>query len=85
MLLKNRFLQITILIVVLQQILLAISTYLIAIAGASLGSGKAKETLFYIIWFFITALLSYISSSFNNFLIVKLKNSLWKNGIRRII
>ena len=49
MLLKNRFLQITILIVVLQQILLAISTYLIAIAGASLGSGKAKETLFYII------------------------------------
>lgn len=81
MLLKNRFLQITILIVVLQQILLAISTYLIAIAGASLGSGKAKETLFYIIWFFITALLSYISSSFNNFLIVKLKNSLWKNYI----
>lgn len=79
---KNKFLKAAIVLVLVQQILLAISTYLVALAGKSLGNGKAADTLLYIMWFFIIALLAYISSSFNNFLVLKLKNSLWKDYIQ---
>ena len=70
---KNKFLKAAIVLVLVQQILLAISTYLVALAGKSLGNGKAADTLLYIMWFFIIALLAYISSSFNNFLCTRQK------------
>ena len=49
---KNKFLKAAIVLVLVQQILLAISTYLVALAGKSLGNGKAADTLLYIMWFF---------------------------------
>ncbi|KHL76035.1 hypothetical protein PpSQ1_02085 [Pseudomonas putida] len=64
---------------VVQQILLALSTYFIARAGLLLADGNAEEVLVHVSMFFVSALLAYITSSLATILAARAANSIWKN------
>lgn len=71
-------------LVVFQQVALALSTYYIASAGAQLTS-LPEQAIFSIIWFFVFALSAYILSSFSTFLSVRAGNELWYAYARNTI
>lgn len=81
MLIKNRYFTSSAIFVVMQQIMLAISTYFIARAGNALFGARQAEVLHDIVWFFFTASLAYFLSSLSEYQQLKLKNSLWKKYI----
>lgn len=62
-----------------QQLLLTLSTYYIALAGASLASGDIDRVLAHISRFFTFALLAYVSSSVATILSTRAANRIWKN------
>lgn len=62
----------------LQQLLLATSTYHIALAGIALSNGKISSTLLNISLFFIFALMAYLSSSASTLLSTRASNNIWK-------
>ena len=85
MILKNRYFLIAVALVLIQQLLLEVSTLFIALAGEKIFSNNAKVVITYTsLPFFLFALLSYLTSSLNSFYIVKLKNSLFKAYISNI-
>lgn len=63
---------------VLQQVLLALSTYYIAQAGLTLENGNVKAILFYVSLFFFLALLAYVVSSIATFFTTRASNQAWK-------
>lgn len=63
---------------VLQQVLLALSTYYIAQAGLTLENGNVKAILLYVSLFFFFALLAYVVSSIATFFSTRASNQVWK-------
>lgn len=63
---------------ILQQVLLALSTYYIAQAGLTLESGNVKAILLYVSLFFFLALLAYVVSSIATFFSTRASNEAWK-------
>lgn len=62
---------------VLQQILLALSTYHIAQAGAALAGGEIDLILSHVILFFVYALTGFVSSSASSFYSIRSANEAW--------
>lgn len=63
---------------ILQQVLLALSTYYIAQAGLTLEKGNVKAILLYVSLFFFLALLAYVVSSIATFFSTRASNEAWK-------
>lgn len=68
-----------------QQAFLALSTYFIAQAGASLIKDDINEVLLHISFFFVFALLAYITSSVATVLTTRASNIIWKNYNRDML
>lgn len=66
---------------VMQQVLLALSTYYIAQAGMALGSGETTKILSYVSLFFIFALLAYVTSSIATFFSSRASNEVWRKYV----
>ncbi|MDH0647839.1 hypothetical protein N5D48_15090 [Pseudomonas sp. GD03858] len=64
---------------ILQQVLLALSTYYIAQAGLTLETGNVKAILLYVSLFFFLALLAYVASSIATLFSTRASNEAWKN------
>lgn len=62
----------------LQQFLLALSTYYIALAGAALTDAAMRQVMLYISLFFLFALMAYMTSSAAAVLSTVASNSIWK-------
>ena len=84
MLSRSPYFALTLLLVTVQQIALAISTYHIALAGKFLASGLYRQVQHHMILFFLFALLAYLVSSFSIFSQIKLKNNLWQSYVINI-
>lgn len=70
---------------VTQQVLLAVSTYYIAVAGSSLGSGKNDEILSFISLFFFFALMAYIASSLAAIFTTRASNEAWRRYTNNLL
>lgn len=77
MFIKNRLFKLSILVIFIQQIILAASTWSIALAGASVATGKFYEAKTEILSFFGLALAAYVVSSISEILSVKAQNQIW--------
>lgn len=82
---KSKYFRLSILIIIIQQLLLAGSTYFIAEAGRSVGLGNPEEGLDYIVLFFVAAIMSYVISSFNEIVCNRLMNISWMNYVESSI
>ncbi|WP_330925703.1 ABC transporter ATP-binding protein [Candidatus Sororendozoicomonas aggregata] len=74
---KSKFFWIAIGLVLLQQILVGLSTYAIGMAGKAIFT-DFHESIFYIEVFFLLIIFVYISGATSLFFRVKLSNSVWK-------
>lgn len=85
MIFNNKYFKASIILVICQQIFLALSTWFIAKSGYYLTSGNYKEVKITLILFFIFAVLGYIVSSFVSILTIKSKNLSWKRYTKATI
>lgn len=81
MILKNKYFKISTILVVFQQIFIAASTFFIALAGKSLSLNQSNQLLYYIVLFFVTALIAYFLSSCSAYFQIKMRNSIWENYV----
>lgn len=81
MIIWNKYFITSATLVVLQQFLIATSTYFIAKAGYALSTQQPNTLLFYVVLFFITALAAYFLSSCATYFQMALRNNLWKNYV----
>lgn len=81
MFMKCRWFVAALVLVVVQQASLAVSTYFIAMAGESLSSDGYERLRLFISLFFCFALLAYFLSSCSEFCLVKLRNELWEKYV----
>ncbi|MBV8604891.1 MAG: hypothetical protein JO224_09435 [Pelomonas sp.] len=81
MILQNRQFQCCVALTIVQQLALAASTYLIALAGGSLAANDVSRTRYLIVLFFGFALGAYLIGSLVTYLTTRLKNSLWRNYV----
>lgn len=85
MIFKNSLFRLSLVLIFIQQILLAISTWYIADAGKRVSLEQIDDAKFSIIYFFIFAILAYISSSIASLVSAKLKNNIWHQYIIKSI
>lgn len=76
---KNPRLAVSLSLAALQQCLLALSTYYIAMAGASLGENSTSQTISSISLFFIFAIFAYLTSSASTVLGIQAANHIWED------
>lgn len=69
----------------LQQVMLAMSTYFIAMAGASLSTAPASATIKLIVLFFIFAIAAYLTSSLATYLSVRASNQIWQSYAETVV
>lgn len=84
MIIKNRYFKLCVCTVIFQQIILAVSTYFIAMAGESLVSSNMTNLKRFIVLFFVAALLAYLLGSCVEWLQIKFRNNLWKRYIEDV-
>ncbi|WP_158619318.1 ABC transporter ATP-binding protein [Pseudomonas sp. v388] len=75
---QNRYFRASIGVIIVQQVLLAASTWSIAAAGAAVSAGSAPQAKQCLVAFFVLALGAYLVSSLAAILAVKAENSVWK-------
>lgn len=78
----NLFL-LTCVLTVIQQLLLAVSSYSIAQAGGFLAQGMPENTIIQIIYFYTFAIAAYIFSAFCTYFVAKMQNISWRKYIHR--
>jgi|GEM_PF-755018 len=81
MFIKNRLFILALVLTLLQQASLALSTYFIAQAGEALSLQRYSSIKVYIVYFFAFALLAYVISSAGELLRVRLQNQTWKRYV----
>ncbi|MBH3460735.1 hypothetical protein [Pseudomonas putida] len=77
MLIKNRLFLFAALTAIIQQIILAASTWNIAMAGGSVGEGDFQSAKTQILLFFGLATVAYVTSSIGEIFLVKSQNQIW--------
>lgn len=81
---SNKIFQVTIILSVIQQILVAVSTYMILRSGEALALGDLKLVLSHIILFFIFVMLAYIPGSLSYYYLRKSQNSIWADYVNNV-
>lgn len=81
---RSPYFSLTLLLVTVQQVTLAVSTYHIALAGKSLANSLYPQVQYHMISFFIFALGAYFISSLSTFSQIRLKNNLWRSYVINI-
>lgn len=85
MIFNNKYFRLAIILVIFQQTMLALSTWFIARSGTYLVSENYYQVKYTLIYFFIFAILAYISSSFVSILTIKSKNIAWEKYTKKTI
>lgn len=75
--LNNRFMQLSIGIVAVKQLLLGASTYYIALAGQAVAHQDFDKTMLCVVLFFVLALVAYVVHSVNQWLLLKCQQQLF--------
>ncbi|MFV5348667.1 hypothetical protein [Acinetobacter soli] len=82
---NNIYFKSSIILIIVQQIFLALSTWFIAKSGYFVTAHRFEEVKLYLILFFIFAILGYIVSSIVSILTVKSKNISWRKYTKSTI
>lgn len=85
MIIGNRFFVLALATVVLQQLLIAGSTWSIALAGAAVPGNDYASAKFHIVLFFMLALAAYVTSSVTELLGVDAGNLAWKRYVEQTL
>lgn len=85
MIVKNRFFVLAAGATLVQQLLIAGSTWIIALAGQSLPANDYSAVRRYLLLFFVLALAAYLVSAVAEWLAVRASNAVWKNYVDHTI
>lgn len=85
MLSKDNYFRLAASAIIIQQLLLAASTWSIALAGSAVSSNHYDQVVHHIVAFFLLALAAYVASSVSEFLTLNAANTTWKCYSKNLI
>jgi hypothetical protein len=85
MLLRSRYFVLAVILVVIQQIFIAISTFAIAGAGQAIVDGQVNNIVSRVVWFFGMIAAAYVVGAMAHWLTVVIANRSWKSYSEKLI